>query len=538
VASPNQEGTDSPAARAERSKNGPAGLAAAPRPALDAPGPPAWPGGLPSAAAGGAPDAQTGPGQSLLGPLKVWAIVLSLCLVALAISVQYFLFDRLLPRAWSDAATAALLVAGVAGFSWEVWRLLERVEARLLASREAERAQRAQVEALAQASLDLAAGFQIDAAAQKIVDRSRAVTGTRYGALAVLGPDGTIEAFHTSGLDAQTRARVGPPPQGHGLLGLVMAEGRALRCADIASHPAAVGFPPHHPQMRTLLAVPVRAQGVVIGNLYLADKLDGSVFTASDQEALERFAAQAAAAIQNARLHQQLERLSIIAERERIAMDLHDGVIQQLFGVGLQLESVLPGLDPASPAGTTVGAAIDRVGTVMADIRHYIFDLRVETQGGQGLAQSLRQLVASLEGGPQLRTEVRVEGQERPVRRAVRWELWHIVREALANAARHSGAARVDVVLRFAPDALCVEVRDDGSGWDGQPKGEGHHGLENMRRRAEGLQAALTLETAPGHGTRLRVCVPSVRAFTLDDADPPAEPGAFARAADEPLAPT
>ena len=442
--------------------------------------------------------------------------MLSLCLVAVAVAVQYFVFDRILARPWSAVSTAALLVAGVAGFSAAIWRLLERVEFRLRAAYAGERAQRRQAQALAAASVDIVTELDMEVVAQKIVDRSREVTGARYGALGVLGPEGRVAAFYTSGIDAETRARLGPPPQGHGLLGLVTEERRALVVDDIASHPAAAGFPPHHPTMRTLLAVPVWLRTEVIGNLYVCEKEDGSRFTEEDTEALERFAAQAAVAIQNARLHRRLQRLSIVAERERIAMDLHDGVIQSLFGVRLQLEAATAGLPAGSPLQAALDDVVDRLGVVMADVRHYIFDLRAELAEEEGLPALLRQLLESMQSTPVFTTELRVDGAPRDLARSVQWELWHICREALTNAARHSGGHHLSVFLTYEVDHLAVEVADDGPGWSGQVQGHGHHGLENMHRRAEAIGGTLAVEAAMGRGTRVCVAVSAARAFAAE----------------------
>lgn len=486
-----------------------------------------------AAPAEGHANAAAAPGGDLAS-LKAWAVALSLSLVALAVAVQYLVFDRLLPQVWSVMATGALLVSGVAGFSAAVWRLLERVQLRLREAYASERSQRLQLVALAAATQDLTTDLDMDRVAQKIVERSREVTGARYGALAVLGPDGRISAFYTSGLDPETRAKLGPPPEGHGLLGLVTRERRPLRVDDIARHPASVGFPPHHPHMRTLLAVPVWVHGEVIGNLYLCDKGDGSPFSGEDQEVLERFAAQAAVAIQTARLHRRLQRLSVVAERERIAMDLHDGVMQSLFGVRMQLEALLAKAPRDSTEARALDAAVDRLGAVMSDIRHYVFDLRSEWSENEDLPALLRELLASMQAGPLFTTELRVEGHPRRVAPAVMWELWHVVREALTNAVRHSGGSRLTVALAFRPERLVAEVADDGVGWDGRPAGQGHHGLENMRRRAAAMGGELEVDTAPGAGTRVRVSLPAEYAYVAASAPV----GSAAPAAGTAVAPT
>ena len=119
-----------------------------------------------------------------------------------------------------------------------------------------------------------------------------------------------------------------------------MRENRPIRIADIATDPRRYGFPPHHPTMHTFLGVPVTVQGRSVGNLYLTDRLDGMPFSEDDQRLVETFALHAGIAIENARLHEQVRRLAVVDERERISKDLHDGIIQSLYAVGLSLEDV------------------------------------------------------------------------------------------------------------------------------------------------------------------------------------------------------
>ena len=176
---------------------------------------------------------------------------------------------------------------------------------------------------------------------QLIVDRVRALVGSRYAALGILADDRRrIERFITSGITSEQRRLLGDPPQGHGLLGLIITEGRSLRIPDIASHPASYGFPPNHPPMTSLLGVPVRLKNRTIGNLYLTDKLGATEFGEDDQRLVELFALHAGIAIENARLHEAVQHLAVVDERERIGKDLHDGIIQTLYAISLSLEDV------------------------------------------------------------------------------------------------------------------------------------------------------------------------------------------------------
>jgi signal transduction histidine kinase len=137
---------------------------------------------------------------------------------------------------------------------------------------------------------------------RRIVESAARLVDARYGALGVLGPDRQLEQFITVGVDEQTRARIGALPAGRGILGVLIHDPRSLRLADLTSHPSSVGFPPHHPPMRTFLGVPVRVRGEVFGNLYLTDKRGGAEFDADDQALVEAMAAAAAVGIENAHL--------------------------------------------------------------------------------------------------------------------------------------------------------------------------------------------------------------------------------------------
>jgi len=215
------------------------------------------------------------------------------------------------------AVPIAVVVAlvGTLAFSLGMFRVIEGVQRRLLqqnrdlaalsllASRRAE-----QLAALNDAAISLTSELALGAVLQKVVDLSRQVVKARYGALGMLGPRGTIEEFITSGISGEERARIGGPPQGKGVLGVPLGEGKPLRIARLSEDARAVGFPPHHPRMTSFLGVPVAYKGRIIGNLYLTDKLGGEEFSQEDQEAATLFASQAATAIENARLYEEERR--------------------------------------------------------------------------------------------------------------------------------------------------------------------------------------------------------------------------------------
>jgi signal transduction histidine kinase len=443
----------------------------------------------------------------------LWAAALAPVAAAVVLAVLLALAGGLTP-AQRDARMEAVIALGLLGLVSASlgWRL-ERA-ARVLAGVRAETdAQDRQLRALSAAALALSSDFDLTSVLQRVVDLSRQVIGARYGALAVLGPGGTIADFITSGIAPEVRARLGPPPTGHGVLGVVIDDRRTLRLDDLQRHPRSVGFPEGHPPMKTLLAVPLTFEGDAIGSLYLSERDDGLPFSAADEDTLVRFAAHAAAAVANARLYQRIQRLTVIEERQRIAMDLHDGVLQSIFGISLGLESGLlrDANDPATAAlRADVEQAVQGLAGVARDIRSYVQDLRRAAAQEEGLVPLMQQLLDSLETGPEVHKELLVGGDDLTVSQPCQWALWHVAHEALSNAVRHGGARRIDVHLARDGEWIRCAVQDDGCGFDSQvAPGEGHNGLGNMRRRLEAVGGRLTILSAPGRGTTIIAEVPA-----------------------------
>lgn len=365
--------------------------------------------------------------------------------------------------------------------------------------------------ALDRATRAIAGELDIDRVLQLIVEGVRELVGAKYAALGTITSDGRIESFITSGISAEDRARIGPPPRGHGLLGTIIRDGVSLRIPDIAGHPDSYGFPPHHPPMRSLLGVPVEIAGQPVGNLYLTDKSDATEFSPDDQELVEMFAIHAGIAIQNARLHEEVQKLAIIDERMRISRDLHDGIIQSIYAVSLSLEDVAELLetDPVA-AADRVDRAIDRLHTAIGDIRTFIVGLG--TEAGDGIGAALESMASELLAGSPVRMRLDLEAApelDARLHPEAAHELIQIAREAVSNVARHSGATAAALTLLVGPDHAVLRVEDDGVGFDPERrKGSGHLGLANLRDRASGVGGTLTIESEPSKGTRIIVRLP------------------------------
>jgi signal transduction histidine kinase len=530
----------------------------------------------------------------------------------------------------------------------------------------------ARIQHLLDAFLSVSTGLDLDTTLRRIVEAGVALVDARYGALGVLRDGGGLAAFIHVGIDDETRARMGHLPEGKGVLGQLITEPYPLRIPDLSRHPSSVGFPPHHPPMRSFLGVPVLVRGEVFGNLYLTEKASGA-FTAEDEAILTALAGAAGIAIDNARLYEEgeerrrwlsavsdvraalldatspAEALGLIAERvatltgadatwvlrgpapgdgtytvaaqigdglddisgsalspaespvleaveaaggsvvavdlsglafdgpndhvawgpclgiplhgahsedavlivgrtagsapfadsvaplvgafadqvalaldkaasqqlarqldvyedrDRIARDLHDLVIQRVFAAGLALQAVLPRVGDADVRRRIQGV-VGQLDDTVRDIRTTIFDLHTTDSPGQRGSTRRRVLDVVTEiVGESIRPTVRMSGAvDSLVTGDLAADAEAVVREAVSNVARHSGATHVTVTLDVA-DEVVVEVVDDGRGIDERAA---RSGLRNLEERARRRGGTASVERLPDGGTRLRWCAP------------------------------
>lgn len=368
-----------------------------------------------------------------------------------------------------------------------------------------------------QAALDAAvrgiAGLaSVDDVLQLIVDRVRPLVRAQYAALGIVDAGGRIERFITSGMDDETRRLIGALPEGHGMLGLIIRENRSFRVPDINTDPRRYGFPPNHPPMTSFLGVPITVKGISLGRIYLTNKLDADEFSDDDRSLVETFALHAGIAMENARLHEQLQRLAVVDERERISKDLHDGIIQNMYAVGLSLEDV-PELmdDDRAEAAARVERAIDAIHLSIQDIRNFIFGLRPELLEGTSLVSGLAALVEEHRHNTIIDIELLVPDAVPEPPDEVTAHLLAIASESLSNVVRHSRASRATLDLAQRGDGTMeLTIDDNGIGFD--PSGVvklGHQGLANTRERAVKIGGTVAIESHPGAGTHIVVRVPT-----------------------------
>jgi len=360
---------------------------------------------------------------------------------------------------------------------------------------------------LLDAVMAVSADLSLPVVLRQIVESARKLVGARYGALGVIGEDGTLSEFVNVGLDFETVERIGDLPEGKGILGLLIVEPRPIRLADLSQHPDSYGFPPDHPPMKSFLGVPVRVRDEVFGNLYLCEKQGAAEFTQHDEELVVALASAAGVAIDNARLHARLRDVAVLEDRERIARDLHDTVIQRLFATGMTLQATAR-LAAKPEVETRIRQAVDDLDTTIRDIRSTIFALEAgpldSTAGVRaGVLELTGEAAPALGFEPQVRFSGAIDSL---VTEGIADHLLASLREALTNAARHARAASVEVTVEVDDYHVVLRVSDNGIGIP--PDGHRGWGLRNLAERAQALGGELEVTSEENQGTALVWRVP------------------------------
>lgn len=398
-----------------------------------------------------------------------------------------------------------VIVAAIVIFSIVVFRNIDEMQNRL-------RRQNEELLALHSASLDVTADLSLDVVLKKVVEQAKNLVGAKYGALSVIDTEGRILSFITAGITTEERAAIGPPPVGHGLLGIVLNEGHRLRLGDLTRHPSSHGFPANHPPMHSLLAVPIPCKSPFRGNLYLTEKLGADAFALDDQETLERFAVQAALAIDNAHLHGQVADLAVAEERIRIAHEMHDGLAQVLGYVNTKVQAAEMYLkrDKVEEAGTQLRELATAARGAYTDVRESIIGLRSLPGPRQPLSVVLREYLDRWQEMSGVPTSLTID-PELHLLPGVELQLVRIVQEALTNVRKHARASHVRVEIQRRNGSVVAAVADNGLGFrTGQPGQSAfpQFGLTTMRERAQSIGGNLDVDSTPGTGTTIRCTVP------------------------------
>jgi signal transduction histidine kinase len=354
------------------------------------------------------------------------------------------------------------------------------------------------LEALSEAVIDIAKGEDLQASLRRLVENAILISGATYGALGALGRDGKLEEFTYVGLSEETADEIASFPEGKGLLGHLLTHPTPLRVNPIRSHAASVGFPAGHPAMNSFLGVPIRIRDEIYGSLYLTEKRGGEDFTEEDEQLVTALASAAGVAIDNARGQEAQHRVIVLAERERIARDLHDLVIQRLFATGLSLQSITK--DPELPQRDLerVQAAIDNLDGTVQQIRNSVFALQ-DQNGEHSLRNRIQGEIHSLRSSSAMNISCEFNG---PIDTIIGGEIadhvFAVVRELLSNAIKHSQANRVEVQVHALMSMCEVRVIDDGIGL---PVDVLRRGLLNLEKRATENGGSFVIHSRPLGGT-------------------------------------
>lgn len=358
--------------------------------------------------------------------------------------------------------------------------------------------------ALIDAILLIETDADLDGLLSRIIETSCRLVGARYGALGVIDSDGTtLSRFITYGLDPEQRAAIGPEPRGHGLLGEIIRQRSTLRIEELADHPRSSGFPMNHPPMQRFLGVPVSTgDGHIFGNLYLTDPLDGEPFSEEDEQLTEAFGRAAGLVIDQELLRSNMRELTLSEERERLARDLHDTVIQRLFGVGLSLQTSLPSIVDDNVRGR-INNVLDELDTTIHEIRTTIFEIDQDRTGGQSLEERVYGLSAEVESRLGVLVDVKIAaGIDHQVGPQCAQHCVQALREILSNVVRHSQATAVDIQIDTIDTLIEIIVHDDGIGF--LPNVGSGRGVRNLSSRARELGGNCTIKSKIGGGTTVR----------------------------------
>ncbi|MEU1040825.1 GAF domain-containing sensor histidine kinase [Streptomyces sp. NPDC005907] len=383
--------------------------------------------------------------------------------------------------------------------------------------------------AVSSALLAMSRHLEVRDVLKTIVASARELLDAEYAALGVPDDHGGFAQFVVDGVsDAQWKA-IGPLPRQHGILAAMLHEARAERLADVREDPRFEGWPAAHPEMSDFLGLPIRDGDDVLGALFLANKVRCSEerpaapgpgreegdglrcrFTEEDEELLTILAQHAAIALTNARLYERSRELTIAEERSRLAHELHDAVSQKLFSLRLtaQAAAALVDRDPSRAKGELQQVAA-LAAEAVDELRAAVVELRPAALDEDGLVATLRTQIQVLDRAQAARVTFESSGV-RALPAAQEEALLRVAQETLHNALRHSGAARVDVTLAKRGPGAVLTVADDGGGFEPHAiRSAGRHlGLVSMRDRASGVGGTLTVESAPGKGTRIEMEVP------------------------------
>ncbi|MEX0799771.1 MAG: GAF domain-containing sensor histidine kinase [Dehalococcoidia bacterium] len=377
---------------------------------------------------------------------------------------------------------------------------------------EAERRRAEEWKALFELGEEVTASPDLGGLLGSVVEKARALLETEVAVLMLLSAEGDeLEVAAESGLKTASSREL-RASKTRGLQGYVIESGKPVVEADYASNPR-LSEPPSHLERReglvSVIAVPFSAKGRLLGTLTVGNRTS-TAFTERQAELLAAFASWAAVAVETNDLYDGVRALALLEERERIGMDLHDGIIQSIYAVALGLEGAQLRLEEApDDVRRQLDRFIEELNKAIRNVRSYIFDLRPQVSGAGDLAAALGELADNVRVNTLMETDVQLDGDLSRLSDDQAVELFRIAQEALNNVMRHSRARSARLTLAARDGVLSLEVADDGVGFDPEEKGDStHSGLRNMMDRSRGLGGRLSIDSSAGKGTSVRLTVP------------------------------
>jgi signal transduction histidine kinase len=370
---------------------------------------------------------------------------------------------------------------------------------------------RAELEALSRAVHAVTQQRSVRDVLQMVVASACELIGARYGALGIPDEEGRFAEFYAVGISDEEWERIGPLPRTHGLLGAMLREARPQRIPDVRSDPRFGWWPAAHPILTDFIGVPIVDDHEVVGAIYLANSDDQQGFSDDDEALLVLLAGHAAVALANARLNERSRELALVEERTRLARDLHDAVSQKLFSLRLTADAAatLISADPVR-AATELSRVQRLAREASAELRAVLAELRPPALSEDGLVAALHKHVETLRRAHQVALTLEAT-TTCAVPSDVEDTIFRVAQEALHNALRHADPNVITVRLETCGDAVVLEVRDDGRGFDAtasEAVAARRLGLASMRERAVRLGGTLVVRSEPGAGTVVRVEVP------------------------------
>jgi signal transduction histidine kinase len=362
------------------------------------------------------------------------------------------------------------------------------------------------LEAVREITTAILAGAASDDTLRLIARRARELVDADLSTIAIPDATGTeltlqvVDGAHADVLRGSTFPVIGS------ISGQVIRERRAALLEDVAADERAYQPVVRLGDIGPSIFVPLVGKEGAFGTLQAANVHGGRLFGTDDVRVLESFAGQAALALEYARIQQEAQRVAILEDRERIAKELHDGVIQALFAVGMGLEGTAL-LSPDEDLAQRIEGAVAEIDRVIRDLRNYIFGLRPGILADRQLDQALRALAREFEEKTGVVTVVEVDEEVAAEIGSRAGEVLQAAREALSNVGRHADADTCRMTLRRDGERGVLEVDDDGKGFDPSTTRRGD-GLTNLEKRAEALGGEASIESSPAEGTTVRIFLP------------------------------